>query len=314
MTRLSLGLLGTMLACQSCQGCKPELPNVDTSEPQDSEKDDSDSAQDSPVDTDTAPPPPCEFPELEPNNNPGQATVAELEAWACGVFEAAYDFDHFQVEVPYAGWLKVDVDAAERGSSAAPFLFVESDSGLGFGADAEASSTDPLLVVPIPSSGTFTILLTDGYNGSGLDFDYQVKTSLTKAPLSWDYGMTDGTSKDAPMSMDWGDRVYGVVDDSQTVHWIELPVPEGKADVQFQVMAHRYGSPLSSTLRLFPRSDGELPDKPTELANSDPDSSSWDPILRLSAEGEESWVVSIKVTEGSGTGDLYWFVFEAIEL
>ena len=150
------------------------------------------------------------------------------------------------------------------------FLFVESDSGLGFGADAGASSTDPLLVVPIPSSGTFTILLTDGYNGSGLDFDYQVKTSLTKAPLSWDYGMTDGTSKDAPMSMDWGDRVYGVVDDSQTVHWIELPVPEGKADVQFQVMAHRYGSPLSSTLRLFPRSDGELPDKPTELANSDP--------------------------------------------
>ncbi|MFT5584520.1 MAG: hypothetical protein ACI9VR_002105 [Cognaticolwellia sp.] len=314
MTRLSLGLLGAMLACQSCQGCKPEPSTVDTSEPQDTEEDDSDSAQDSPVDTDTAPPPPCEFPEVEPNNNPDQATVAELEGWACGVFDAAYDFDHFQVEVPYAGWLKVDVDAAERGSSAAPFLFVESDSGLGFGADAGAGSSDPLLVVPIPSADTFTILLVDGYNGSGEDFDYQIKTSLTKAPLSWDYGMTDGTTKEAPMTMGWGDRVYGVVDDSQTVHWIELPVPAGKAEVQFQVLAHRYGSPLNSTLRLFPRTDGVVASSYTKISSNDPNSSSWDPTIQTSAEGEESWVISLKVSDGKSTGDVHWFVFQAIEL
>lgn len=312
MTRLSLGMLGAMLACQSCRACQPELSTVDTFEEQDTQ--DSDSGQDSPVDTDTAPPPPCDFPEVEPNNNPDQGTPAELEAWACGTFEAAYDFDHFIVDVPYAGWLKVDVDAAERGSSAAPFLFVETSDGIGFGADAGADTTDPLLIVPLPSADTLTVLLTDGNNGSGPDHEYQVKTSLTKQPLNWDYGMVDGTSKEAPMAMDWGDRVYGVVDDSQLVHWVELPVPEGKADVQFQILAHRYGSPLNATLRLFPRTDGTVSSSATLLSSSDPDSSSWDPVLRVSAEGEESWVVSLKVTDGKSTGELHWFVFEAIEL
>lgn len=313
MTRLSLGLLGAMLACQSCQGCKPGPSTVDSSDTQDTQ-DTQETGEDSPVDTDTGPPPPCDFPEVEPNNNPDQATEVELEGWACGVFDVAYDFDHFQVEVPFAGWLKVDVDAADDGSAAAPFLFVESDGGLGFGADAGAYSTDPLLVVPIPSADTFTVLLTDGYNGSGEDFEYQVKTSLTKAPLSWDFGMVDGTSKEAPMSMDWGERVYGVVDDSQTVHWIELPVPEGKAEVQFQVLAHRYGSPLNSTLRLFPRTDGVVAESATKYASSDPGSSSWDPVIETSAEGEQSWVISLKATEGKSTSEMHWFVFEAIEL
>lgn len=313
MSRLTLGMLGAMMACQSCRACAPEVSTVDTFEEQDTQ--DSDSAQDSPVDTDTGPPPPCDYPEIEPNNNPDQGTPAELEGWACGVFDAAYDFDHFVVDVPYGGWLKVDVDAAERGSSASPFLFVETEEGYGFGADSGAGSSDPLLIVPLPAEDTVTILLTDGYNGSGEDYDYQVKTSLTKAPLEWDYGMVDGTSKDAPMAMDWGDRVYGVVNDSQLVHWVELPVPEGdKPEVQFQVMAHRYGSPLNSTLRLFPVTDGAVSDSARTYASSDPDSSSWDPIIRTSAEGEESWVVSVKVTDGKSTGELHWFVLEAIEL
>lgn len=315
MTRLMLpGALLGLMACNSCQGCAPGPSTVDTRSEEDTQDTDS-GGEDSPGDTDTAPPPPCEFPELEPNNGPDDANPLDMQAWGCGIFDVPYDFDMFEVTPTQGGWLKVDVDAVELGSPAAPFLFIESESGLAAGADAGVETTDPLLVVPVPTAEPWVLSVNEGYNSSGEEFEYRLRASVAKPPLEWDATLGE-TSKESPMQLELGERVYGVVDSAQTVHWVEIPVPsDGKTQLKVEVMAHRYGSPLNGRLAVFrPDDNGDLPTYASDYTTEDPSGSSWDPIMTLASEGEDSWVLSIKVNSGKATGELYWFVFQATEV
>src|SRR5688572_3843454 len=141
-----------------CNGCllKPPYPNnpdprVDTSDLEDSGDEDSSSG-------DSTLSPLCDLQETEPNNSVDATESIPMEQWICGDFSAYLDLDWFDITPNQAGWMKIQVEAALRGSSANPQVQFS-----GGGDDAVVYdgylTTDPLLVFPFTEIDTFQLTL-----------------------------------------------------------------------------------------------------------------------------------------------------------
>src|SRR6185436_16047983 len=122
------------LSCEACKSCvTPSLPDEDDGT--DSIADSAESGDSTPP-IDTSPPPPCDFPEVEPNNysvgpEPDPPNVIPMEKWACGDIDTMTDTDRLLVTADGpADWVRFDVVASQEGSSLdAGVLLLDDDYG-----------------------------------------------------------------------------------------------------------------------------------------------------------------------------------------
>ena len=200
----------------ACNGCQPKIPNpsddprVDTSDPRaDTRETGADSAQE-----ETGPPARCDREELEPNSPPDGTEALDMELWACGIFGAYTDFDSFRIEPRQAGWIKIQVESASRGSPANPQLIID-----GGGESAQILdgylTTDPLLVFPADAPEPYTLTLGETNFLYGEDYAWYMLTSLAKAPVEWtvdEVEPDDGYTQAQALSA--GDVVFGTIRDA----------------------------------------------------------------------------------------------------
>ena len=308
--------LGLFTACKGCftscfnPGLPPDPP-VDTQEEETE-------TEDSPVDTtppeDTTPPPPCDQPEVEPNYNTSVANEIVMESFACGNFGEKGDFDVFTFSMPEGGWLKIDVDAADRGSEADPVMNVESQRGYNAAVYRGATSNDPLLVVPVAKSDVWTVYMTDGYQGFGEDHDYRFLASTTKPPTTWtDMESEDHSTWETAQPIAVGQRIFGVVDSATEYDWYAFTTPIEKSTVGVKVQAQGFGSPLTPRLQLYFTKEGTdgLPyDVLQETWDKSSASASLDPDFTRAAGDGSIWYLKVRYRPETPYGDLYWYIIE----
>ncbi|MCP4807833.1 MAG: hypothetical protein GY884_21020 [Proteobacteria bacterium] len=306
-------LLASFLGLQlGCTTCTPGIPNIDTSKP-DNETG-GDSQHDSEPD-DTAPPPPCEQPEVEPNNNGGDATPIVLEKLACGEFTAGLDLDFYTAETTGSGWFEIDVDAGDMGSAANVLLSISNeDEDLKATQQASATSADPRMVVPLPAADTWTLILNEETaQGGESGYDYEFRFSQTKDPVTWDLVEDAGHgSWDAAQELDVGTTLFGTIEDVAERDWYVIHTPADKVDLSIEIVAHREGSPLDARFQIWMAEDGELKETPEASAYTHPTEPGADPALTKSAH-DETWYLMVRYQDG-GTGPLYWYTLTLEEV
>ena len=304
------GLLLLLACVPSC--CQPNInpPVEDTHDERDS---------DSPVDSvdseDTAPPPPCEQPEVEPNDLDSQATPIVLEEQACGAFTGGgLDLDWFSFDTEHVGWLKVDVDAADRGSEANVSLNLESDLGVQAAMSmAGDGSADPLLVIPVTEADSWMLVLNEQEAQSGdEDYDYQVRASVTKTPVPIDREEKSNNEdfEDAQV-LQLDEYVYGTVDEPSDLDWYVLQTPPGRNEIKLELLAHRHGSPLNGRIEIWyahPKDDSKLSDEAERKVADSDFGPSMDPIFTHTSYDERTWYIKVRNANTGGTGSAYWYV------
>lgn len=315
MVRIAVTVLA-LTACSAIRSCfTPSIPNPPDS-PDDSEENEesgSDTGDTTPP-VDTTPPPPCAQPEVEPNYSESTATAIVLEQYACGMFNDATDFDTFTFHAP-AGWLEVDVTAAERGSAAYPILTLESDDGLAASSTRSLNSTDPYLLVPLPSADDWVMRLTDAYRGYGEEFDYEFKVSESKAPLEWsEFEIDDHDAIEESQEVSVGAPIFGYAQNSTDFDWYHLRTPPGRNLIRIAVHAHNYGSPMDARLQLYfatlDESTSELTEVLQQTVDDNTQSNGLDPLLERVSDGDEDWYLKVRYTPSTQFGELYWYVLD----
>lgn len=236
----------------ACNGCQPEVPypepdpKPDTSPPADDTSEDTDSAGE------TGPPARCDFEETEPNGPPEDTTPLEMELWACGTFATYADLDSHRIEPTQVGWVKIQVEAALRGSPANPQLVIE-------GGDQSAQildgylTTDPLLVFPSEAAQPYSLTLgeTDFFYGD--DYAWYMLTSLTKAPVEWDAEEAepnDGVASAQVLTV--GEALFGTIGSPSDLDVYKITTPhDGEQTLTFEVTAFKEGSAADLRLVLY---------------------------------------------------------------
>lgn len=310
-------VLSAMFLLEGCvKSCfQPGIPSDDRIDTQKEESDPPDSpvdSKDSPVDT--TPPPPCDQPEAEPNYNSAVANQVLMEYYACGTFETLADFDVFTFDMPEQNWLRIDVDAADRGSAAYPILTLDSDEGFTAGATRGPNSNDPYIVVPTPEADTWFVWLTDAQQGYGEGFTYRFMASSVKAPVSWTHSEIEGHDTLAtamPITEDM--TVYGTADSATEFDWYSFKTPDERSSITVTINAHKLGSPLISRLMLYELDVDDAGNEVEKLINYWDESSSTaslDPDFTLSNEGGETWYLKVRYLPTFQYGPLYWYTLD----
>lgn len=241
-----------------CNGCLPKPPYPNN--PDDPRLDTSELREDS-GDTDTsggdsALPPRCDFQETEPNNSLEAIEVVPMEQWICGDFSAYLDLDWFEITTNQAGWMKIQVEAALRGSSANPQVQLS-----GFDDDAVVFdgylTTDPLLVFPFDEAGTFQLTLAETNLLYGEDYSWYMLTTLAKPPVEWDteeVEPNDEAAEATPITI--GQTAFGTIEASGDFDvYTFSTTSEGEQTLIFDVTGFTEGSPADLMLVLYD-SDG----------------------------------------------------------
>ena len=188
-------VLSLFAACNGCAACI-ELPaNVNDDDRADSGGD-SAVDQDSAAPPDTGPPPMCEV-ELTDDDNfdDDYKTPVPIptEAWVCSHFDAPLDFEVLQFQTQSGGWVKVDAQAASRGSSADLHLGVAlaSDDSEACGKYSSPSTTDPALVWLTSSPAKWNATLNEEEYGYGDKYPWWLIASEVKSPVAYTQTETD---------------------------------------------------------------------------------------------------------------------------
>lgn len=304
-----------LLACwASCKACNPQVnPQFETARPETGEDETADT-QDSVIDT--APPPLCEQVEEEPNNKQDEATPIRREAEACGEFTGGLDLDYYLFETRGAGWLEIDVDAGERGSSADVNLSLESEGGYRLTMQDGAGSADPYVLVPVAGEDSWYLTLNEErVQGDEEGFEYFFHVSEAKAPMTFDRVEAEDnddwtTAEDLPI----GEVIYGVIDDTSDRDWFKVTTPSAKGSLRVEVVAHRKGSPLDARMFLWKETkEGELADEAEEMFETNPFDVGLDPAFERTGGGNEVWYLQVLRLEG-GAGPLYWYTLSVTEV
>jgi hypothetical protein len=198
-------------------------------------------------DTATDAPSRCAVQDAEPNNAPDRAAALPLEVRACGDFESAYDADFWTVEIPEPGWLALDLAGFSVGSDAWLSL-TASQGGVSVGANGYLSLPEAHLVLP-SEAGSWLLMARqaiseEGGQGSGPDYFYELRASVTKPPLDWD--LTESGAHGTPATataLAAGEVVYGTTPVAGEADWYRVALPAGRRQVRVAVRAHALGSP-----------------------------------------------------------------------
>ncbi len=322
-------LVSLLVGMQACTGCyELGLPGAVGDDPGDETN--------SPVDTsgeedtgDLPPPPLCEFPEVEPNNNLAEANPIDPESWACGTLLVddldPIGLDYVTFEAPASGWISMWGRGETIGSAADIDMnvFVDSD----FGSDLvvferTVGSHESFGMLPIEQGDVFQVALRDAFSGNGEGYVWEFLGSMEKgAPLDWtmeedevrDGAATNDTFAAATQTLASGDRVFGVVGnaagDKGDIYKIE--VPEGITTIELTVEAWEYGSPLNSRIKLYrpdviDQIETEIEDS-RAANNAYRHSETWDPYISYTATEAGTWYVSV-LKAGDYFGPYHWYV------
>lgn len=303
---MSMALLAllALLSCKGCSACGPAFPdnsqnNNSTPPPE------RDTVAD---DTGEGPPPPCDVPEVEPNDTRSEAQELPMEAWACGTIATQNDADVFRFEVPEAGWLKVWARGADIGSNAdLQLVLADSDDRITGYSVHQPNSTDPLLIVPVDEPLSLYAAVSDQFSGYGDDEIWRLIASMTKPPVSWNaeeaegLDVGDNDTLATGESVESGDRVLGTVASGDDRDWYLVSLPAGiKATIEAKIEAFDYGSPLHAHIYIYD------PDGNKKKGKQD---ATGDPELSYSTSDGGDWAVLVKSASGSGS-PLYWYVLD----
>ncbi|MCB9668817.1 MAG: hypothetical protein H6736_06160 [Alphaproteobacteria bacterium] len=300
---LSLLVSGTVLV--GCQ-CRPD-PSVPTP-PEPTET--------PPEPTgDTAPPPPCDVPESEPNNALDDADALPLEADACGEFQVANDGDRWWFELARDEWVSVRLDARENGSLANPMLVLAGPGVVAQRVDGDETA-DAELHVPL-TPGVYDLQVRD-QDGSG-DGDgrwfYDLQASVQKAPTDWDALEVEPNGSVATASpLPLGTSAFGLLDTPGDADVFAVPVPTGRHTVALWVEAFALGSPADTVLHLLD-ADGASPgcgaDNPDCAYPRGEIGFESDPWLLRTSEGDETLWVRVRNEAPTQGSPAHWYVVRA---
>lgn len=280
-SKFSLFLLTFMSwydSCVSCSAPEPGLPGGNagaTEEPDPVDSGDSN--------TGNPPPPPCDFPEEEPNDWPDEADEIETELWSCGVLapdagsegsESATDFVAFTV--PETGWLSMWARGEDIGSYANLQMNVTLNrtSSANFVGTVQHSpgTSDPRVTIPVEAGDVVDVAMSaENFAGTDQQLWEFLPTILKEPPVYWnttedednaDPGSNDANA-DASQLLLTGDSVYGLLAQGDDADVYLFDVPEGGGTIEVDVEAYDAGSPIDAKLFLL-RDD---PDAEPEAAN-----------------------------------------------
>ncbi len=301
-------------ACKSCAQFNP--PDANQDDPDDTDDTDDTEDPDTAEDTgpiDTNPPPPCDYPEEEVNDLYSQAQEMGLDAWACGALSTEGDQDTMWFEVPYEGWYRVWVRAADFGSYADIQLILTDDEEDYSAIQTNSpGSTDPRIVAYFPEAGRWYATVQEQQGGYGDQHEWELMVSESKVPVDWDLEETESNNAvtDANL-LENGQRVYGVISGSTDRDWFKFEIPEGKTNFTATIDAWNYGSPFDSKISLY--SSEVLEDSEANpIATSDRGSNSQDQdsVLEQSITEADTFHMLVKFDDGEGAGGLYWYVLQ----
>jgi len=289
-----------------CQ-CRPEPSNPDTDRPQDTAL---------PTETgrlDTGPEPPCDVPEVEPNNSAEQATPLPLEAKACGEFQAPADSDQWAVSVTEEVWLGIAIDARESGSFANPAVVLSSPDGLAVLRSDGAETADVDLLFPTTPRELNVLVLEENQQGSpDGQYFYSILASVQKAPRTWtvvEFEPND-TRDQATVVFD-GDEVFARISDADDGDYYRVDVPVGRHTLVVAVHGFELGSPADTVLYLQDDT-GTAPDcigNPSCRFPRGQIGFERDPWLEYTSEGDETLYIRVLPEDGRGS-DVHWYGFE----
>ena len=314
---LSLGLL-TMLSCRACESCvsfTPEYPDderrrVETDEPLDT--------VDSALPVDTAPPPPCDFPEEEPNDALTTPNIIEREYWACGSFQNYQDYDWLEFSGDEASWFKVQVRAAQVGSPAnVSFYLIDDDYQDAVTITGSNTSEDPWIVFPTLGADNYLVQLYEEDMGYGEDYEWELRASETKLSIEWNRQEEEPNGEATSANdLQEGDVVFGYLDEAADRDWFHVVAPEEKSTLVFKVEAYGSGSPVISRLVLYDSAVLDDPDTDwLERAFTDEGTYDRDPNLEYSTSEPQDlyllfrWSPQRPDDDGPG-GPYYWYTLE----
>ncbi len=308
--------IASMLACKACASCMPGLPDD-----MESTTDSADTAQDEQetADThweDTSPPPPCDIPEVEPNDNLNESYEIERELWTCGTFSEEFDFEWMTFPASDAEWYEVLVSAEDMGSPANVTLWVSDDAMTEFAmVTGNRYTSDPWLVFPSLGADSYYLYIFEDDGLYGDDYEWKLRVSETKMTLDWD--MEEQEPNDSPfeaLSMEDGQTVFGTLTTSNDMDWYHVNIPDDKSTIVFQVEAYGSGSPANTRLILYTdaavSTDTADPfdtvDDWVARAFSDESDYDRDPRMEYSVSDPGDYYMVLKEAEGLGS-ELYWY-------
>lgn len=285
-------MLLPLAACDGCARCRPDLPETDT--------DPVEQDTDPHVDPDTEAPP-CEWPEVEPNDALDAAAPVPLEVLACGAIDPALDVDQwaFAVEAPL--WLGVHVSSTSIGSRADVALLLTRDEADPVEArDREDGEQDVALVFPALPGAYRATILDEGLRGGPEDYFYELLVTEEKQPVEWTLASAGATEAAAAQVLADGDVVFGRLAAPGEAHWYRVPIPAGTGSVELWVEAATWGAPTDPLLQLY---DASL----TRFATiSSGPSGERDPATEQPTAGDVTWTVRVSDQAGRG-GSAYWY-------
>jgi hypothetical protein len=300
------------LACRTCASCfVPEsMPyNGKKDKTHDTSQDDSEEDSDSEVDTDTALPPPCDYPEIEPNNNVTEAMRIPMEMTACGDISERGDREFLTFTPEEGDWILIDTQATEFGSRANLTMVVtDRDYRNQAWSSGRSDSEDPWIVYPLTTASAQYVYLMETDGGYGDDYEWKLLASVTKAPVDWNVTLEEPNSVPAEaLSVSSGDTVFGFFDRSQDFDWLHIVAPEGEAMITAAVEAFIWGSPSDVNLWLYDGTVIENPSAtPVKRAYSDTTSYNRDATLNYSTSGAGDYYLLIREANGYGSS-FYWY-------
>lgn len=248
MTNLQMGLSLLMaLVWTGCQ-CTPTLPPV----PPDDGTPPQPPTGTTALTADTAAPPPCATPEVEPNNAEAEAVPMVLEQRACGVIDEPFDIDYFSFELDDDGWILVELEG-DDGSIADMSLFLGNDDWLIIKND-DVESTDASVIFQAPAGPYFLSANEQGFRG-GERYGYRLLVSEAKAPVDWlSTEAEPNDNDDQSMVLGDGDSVYGTMEGNGALEdfdWYRVAIPDGKTDLYIDVDAYDFGSGANLTVIIW---------------------------------------------------------------
>lgn len=248
LTPLLLGIAG-------CKGCH-DLDLPDDPPPTETTDPPADSFADTTPDTD--PEPPCEVPEVEPNDSFATAGVLPMEKTGCGTFLSSFDADFWDFSLDERGWVAVDVDGFLIGSEARVSLTLSSDAGVRAGVLAWNGYPEAHLKFPSDPDHFQAIVRQSvgesGQTGEGPDYFYEVRASSTKAPVVWNATESANETVGAPQRLLTGAgdaRLFGGIADDADQDWYEVVLPATRYRLEAEVIAHSEGSAGDFAIELW---------------------------------------------------------------
>ncbi len=261
---------------------------------------------------DTAPPKPCDAPEVEPNDTFQTPSELPLDAIGCGTFDVEGDFDHWEFTVDAPTWVTVRAYADAGSTSNVAVLMTSSSGDIAAGRDGDFEGKDVTMLFPaLPDR--YTINLREETTQAGERFTYEVLATVAKSPVFFDDDgqVLDWTEEPEPnddelsaIPLRDGDAILGWSDAPSDADWYVVTVPPGRHSLSFDIQAYLVGSAGDYQLTLL--------DENLEVIKTNENEGPVtykDPRLEYASDGNETLYL-IVLEQASLGNPAVWYVLD----